>query len=151
MEIYRTGFPQSLQNPAGFRTVFTGSTGMNLKQQNRTDHLLQKPDISTCYRHFHNNFRISELLTWRRKTKQLRNLFEPVQPRSGDRIFRRSAAYACSTLHHGLQPWLHSFAAPRLKSVSFRIPHIRRSEISYCAHDRLQPSCVPIVRPIPIS
>ena len=24
---------------------------MNLKQPNRTDHLLQKPDIFTCYRH----------------------------------------------------------------------------------------------------
>jgi hypothetical protein len=42
---------RSLQNPAGFRTVFTGSTGINLKQQNRTDHLLQIPDIFICYRH----------------------------------------------------------------------------------------------------
>jgi hypothetical protein len=41
---------RSLQNPAGFRTVFTGSTGINLKQQNRTDHLLQIPDIFICYR-----------------------------------------------------------------------------------------------------
>jgi len=39
-----------MQNPAGFRTVFTGSTGINLKQQNRTDHLLQKPDNFICYR-----------------------------------------------------------------------------------------------------
>jgi hypothetical protein len=42
---------KTMQNPAGFRTVFTGSTGINLKQQNRTDHLLQKPDIFICYRH----------------------------------------------------------------------------------------------------
>lgn len=41
---------KTMQNPAGFRTVFTGSTGINLKQQNRTDHLLQKPDIFICYR-----------------------------------------------------------------------------------------------------
>jgi hypothetical protein len=40
---------KTMQNPAGFRTVFTGSTGINLKQQNRTDHLLQKPDIFICY------------------------------------------------------------------------------------------------------
>ncbi len=33
-----------------FRTVSTGTAGMNLKQQNRTVHLLQKPDISICYR-----------------------------------------------------------------------------------------------------
>ena len=39
---------KTMQNPAGFRTVFTGSTGINLKQQNRTDHLLQKPDIFIC-------------------------------------------------------------------------------------------------------
>jgi hypothetical protein len=32
-----------------FHTVSTGSAAMNLKQQNRTDHLLQKPDISICY------------------------------------------------------------------------------------------------------
>jgi hypothetical protein len=42
---------KTLQNPAGFRTVFTGSAGINLKQQNRTNHLLQKPDIFSCYRH----------------------------------------------------------------------------------------------------
>ena len=44
-------FHTRLQNPAGFRTVFTGTAAMNLKQPNRTDHLLQIPDISTCYRH----------------------------------------------------------------------------------------------------
>ena len=33
-----------------FHTVSTGTAAMNLKQQNRTDHLLQKPDISICYR-----------------------------------------------------------------------------------------------------
>jgi hypothetical protein len=49
VEKQKTFFHQSLQNPAGFRTVSTGSAGMNLKQQNRTDHLLQKPDISICY------------------------------------------------------------------------------------------------------
>ena len=32
-----------------FHTVSTGTAAMNLKQQNRTDHLLQKPDISICY------------------------------------------------------------------------------------------------------
>src|SRR5207247_10460684 len=49
------------------------------------------------------------------------------EPRSGERIFRRSfleasrcracasPAYALlQTRHHGLQPWLHSNAAPRL-------------------------------------
>jgi hypothetical protein len=40
---------RNLQNPAGFRTVPTGSTAVNQKQQNRTDHLLQKPDIFICY------------------------------------------------------------------------------------------------------
>ena len=34
-----------------FHTVSTGTAAMNLKQQNRTDHLLQKPDIFICYRH----------------------------------------------------------------------------------------------------
>ena len=32
-----------------FRTVPTGSAAVNLTNQNRTDHLLQKPDISICY------------------------------------------------------------------------------------------------------
>jgi hypothetical protein len=32
-----------------FHTVPTGKTAMNNKQQNRTLHLLQKPDISICY------------------------------------------------------------------------------------------------------
>ena len=50
---------KTMQNPAGFRTVFTGSTGINLKQQNRTDHLLQKPDIFNCYRHI---FQVLKLL-----------------------------------------------------------------------------------------
>src|SRR5439155_7538799 len=37
------------------------------------------------------------------------------EPQSGERIFRRSAAYALlQTRYHGLQPWLHSNAAPRL-------------------------------------
>src|SRR6266699_3594547 len=37
------------------------------------------------------------------------------EPQSGERIFRRSAAYALlQTRPHGLQPWLHSNAAPRL-------------------------------------
>src|ERR1044071_9717348 len=37
------------------------------------------------------------------------------EPRGGERILRRSAAYALlQTRHHGLQPWLHSNAAPRL-------------------------------------
>ena len=34
----------------GFARVSTGPTAMNLKQQNRTLHLLQTPDIFTCYR-----------------------------------------------------------------------------------------------------
>jgi len=34
----------------GFPTVTTGPTALTNKQQNRTDHLLLKPDISTCYR-----------------------------------------------------------------------------------------------------
>jgi hypothetical protein len=44
-------FHRGLQNPAGFRTVSTGSATINLKQQNRTLHLLQKPDTFICYRH----------------------------------------------------------------------------------------------------
>lgn len=36
-----------------FRTVSTGSAAINLTHQNRTFHLLQKPDIFTCYRHSH--------------------------------------------------------------------------------------------------
>ena len=51
VEKQRTFFHVILQNPAGFRTVSTGSTAINNKQQNRTFHLLQKPDIFTCYRH----------------------------------------------------------------------------------------------------
>jgi hypothetical protein len=50
---------KTMQNPAGFRTVFTGSAGINLKQQNRTDHLLQTPDIFSCYRHI---FQVLKLL-----------------------------------------------------------------------------------------
>ena len=37
-----------LEKPAGFPTVPTGPAAVN--QQNRTDHLLQKPDIFICYR-----------------------------------------------------------------------------------------------------
>ena len=32
-----------------FHTVPTGPAAMNSTNQNRTDHLLQKPDILTCY------------------------------------------------------------------------------------------------------
>jgi hypothetical protein len=32
-----------------FHTVPTGSAAVNLTNQNRTFHLLQKPDISICY------------------------------------------------------------------------------------------------------
>src|SRR5437870_5241218 len=54
------------------------------------------------------------------------------EPRSGERIFRRSfleasryracasPAYALlQTRHHGLQPWLHSYGAPRLPWLQF--------------------------------
>src|SRR5215471_9398183 len=38
------------------------------------------------------------------------------QPQSGERFFRRSAAYGDPEFQdHGLQPWLRSYAAPRLK------------------------------------
>src|SRR5207249_6038189 len=37
------------------------------------------------------------------------------QPRSGERFFRRSAAHAPDFVNHGLQPWLHSYGAPRLE------------------------------------
>ena len=43
-------FPPLLAKPFGFRTVSTGPAARNQKQQNRTLHLLQKPDIFTCYR-----------------------------------------------------------------------------------------------------
>src|SRR5438046_4092706 len=37
------------------------------------------------------------------------------EPRSGERIFRRSAAYLMGrNNNHALQAWLHSVAAPRL-------------------------------------
>ena len=42
---------ESVQNPAGFHTLSTGTAAVNLTNQNRTDHLLQKPDIFICYRH----------------------------------------------------------------------------------------------------
>jgi hypothetical protein len=61
---------KTMQNPAGFRTVFTGSTGINLKQQNRTDHLLQKPDIFICYGH--------QLAVATRKRPQAVNRFEKI-------------------------------------------------------------------------
>ena len=38
------------KSPLAFRTVPTGPAAVNLTNQNRTDHLLQKPDISICYR-----------------------------------------------------------------------------------------------------
>src|SRR5260221_11775863 len=38
-----------------------------------------------------------------------------VEPRSGERFFRGSAAHATANLDHGLQPWLRSVAAPRLR------------------------------------
>ena len=41
-------FPHRLAKPSGFRTVPTGPVTIN---QNRTLHLLQKPDILICYRH----------------------------------------------------------------------------------------------------
>src|SRR5438034_10055325 len=44
------------------------------------------------------------------------------QPRSGVRVFRRSAAYGLRDDNHGLQPWLHSDSAPRLNPRSFRFP-----------------------------
>ena len=55
-------FHRCLEKPRttlGFSTVTTGSAAIDQKpktnkQQNRTDHLLPKPDISTCYRQ---NFR----------------------------------------------------------------------------------------------
>ena len=34
-----------------FHTVPTGPAAVNQQTTNRTDHLLQKPDIFTCYRH----------------------------------------------------------------------------------------------------
>ena len=42
-------FPHRLAKPSGFRTVPTGPVTVN---QNRTLHLLQKPDILICYRQF---------------------------------------------------------------------------------------------------
>ena len=52
------------KSPLAFRTVPTGPAAVNLTNQNRTDHLLQKPDISSCYRQF-NFFRESLQLTLR--------------------------------------------------------------------------------------
>ena len=47
----KTVFSQPLaKRLLAFRTVFTGPAAVTNKQQNRTDHLLQKPDISICYR-----------------------------------------------------------------------------------------------------
>ena len=43
-------FKRRLEKPAGFPTVPTGPAAVN--QQNRTDHLLQKPDTFICYRQF---------------------------------------------------------------------------------------------------
>jgi hypothetical protein len=52
VEKQRTVFPQQLAKRFAFRTVFTGPTAVKpAKQQNRTFHLLQKPDIFICYRH----------------------------------------------------------------------------------------------------
>jgi hypothetical protein len=42
------------------------------------------------------------------------------EPRSGERIFRRSAAHRGRNRLHGLQPWLYSVAAPRLNKRELR-------------------------------
>ena len=71
VEKQRTFFHTPLQNPAGFRTAPTGSTAVQIhKQQNRTFHLLQKPDIFTCYRH-HDGRSWMERLTSARRTAEL--------------------------------------------------------------------------------
>jgi hypothetical protein len=45
------------------------------------------------------------------------------EPQSGERFFRRSAALRASLIpSHGLQPWLHSAAAPRLKPAAHPRP-----------------------------
>src|SRR5215203_3347301 len=50
VEKQKTLFPPLLAKPFGFCTVSTGQATMDIKQQNRTLHLLQKPDIFICYR-----------------------------------------------------------------------------------------------------
>ncbi len=51
VEKQSTVFPHVLAKRLGaFCTVPTGFTAVIHKQQNRTFHLLQKPDISICYR-----------------------------------------------------------------------------------------------------
>src|SRR5437773_2956239 len=50
------------------------------------------------------------------------------EPRSGERICLRSAAHAGAQQFHGLQPWLHSFSAPRLERDHSEFHEIRRSE-----------------------
>src|SRR5262245_37565635 len=55
VEIHKhSGFPQRLgkasQRTLGFPTFFTGPTAMKSTNENRTLHLLQKPDIFICYR-----------------------------------------------------------------------------------------------------
>ena len=49
--------------PCWVSHISTGTAAVNLKQQNRTDHLLQKPDIFICYRQRSRRFGIKST-TW---------------------------------------------------------------------------------------
>src|SRR5437867_1487622 len=56
-----------------------------------------------------------------------------MKPRSGERIFRRSRGSSRARHEdHGLQPWLHSFAAPRL-GISTAAPLVSRSPVAKAA------------------
>ena len=59
VEKQKTVFPPLLAKPFGFCTVSTGPATMNIKQRNRTLHLLQKPDIFICYRQSNHFFSCS--------------------------------------------------------------------------------------------
>src|SRR5207247_9239844 len=53
------------------------------------------------------------------------------EPPSGERFFRRSAAHVPGIAKaHGLQPWLHSYAAPRLKPLREKICPKKRTVLN---------------------
>jgi hypothetical protein len=71
-------FPHRLAKPSGFRTVPTVPVTVN---QNRTLHLLQKPDILICYR--------QEYPLYFRAISGLIHLTDVDQDRGDSRINRR--------------------------------------------------------------
>src|SRR5213593_3112822 len=92
---------------------------------------------SDSYSASNENFVLVTLLAAERRknvaTAESRGLdFDRNEPRSGERFFRRYAAHSQFTRHHGLRPWLHSHAAPRL-GYQFGAHVLPRPVFPFCA------------------